>query len=349
MTKENSTFYREIADGLDPSLIAQQLSHGVADLRSLIKFVCEKMLQLCAPVRDASIREVLELSEAPSAFEQIVLIAEGMKLDLANYRLKMIRPHLMKQAVDYERSKFERTVGKGISALKNSNEWLQEAAQKMKDIALQRNPQNVDIPENKVRFDAVYFDALLSLIFMPEALDVNTVPETLQMDVQRLFMFQNEVQAVTIVASLLMLSRNFFPEVRELRIFEDLKQKLFILLRDSDTTIDNLAAMIIDAAEKAMNGSGKVLADDKRELIRKMVDKTLSYKDTVYLLLNRRIRDSIRFHLVSGRFRKDSNNGLDPVQEELEALSRKIFVLAQHNRNVYAPWYDKIIGGVLDL
>jgi len=80
-------------------------------------------------------------------------------------------------------------------------------------------------------------------------------------------------------------------------------------------------------------------------MVRTMVEKTLSYKDTVYLLLNRRIVSSIRQQLNNGRFRRDSlsSSGLDVVQGQLEKLSKRVFLLAKHNRSVYAPWYDEII------
>jgi len=118
-------------------------------------------------------------------------------------------------------------------------------------------------------------------------------------------------------------------------------------LKDSETSIDHLANYIISLANDILARSNRSVTEEQMHLVRNMVNKTLSFKDTVFLLLNRRIRDSVRVQLVSGRFRRDSNNGLEFVQEEMEALSHKIFIMARHNRDVYAPWYDKIISAAL--
>ena len=333
---------------LDMEHIEQQVKNGVYDLPNCLRFITSKMLQLCAPVRDASIRKLAESADVIVVLENILSILEDMKLDLANYRLQALRPHLMKQAVEYEQSKFKAALESGNVTLELTKRWLESSAKKVQDVAAQRNPQNIDIPENRVRYEAVYFDALLSLLFVPEAIERGSVAETLVMDAERLFGFQNELQAITVVAALSMLTKNFVAEIRDDRDAQKkLKEELFILMQDPQTTVENLSLHLISSINQILTRFAKSLSEEQQTLVKAMVDKTLSYKDTVYLLLNRRIRDSIRVQLTSGRFRRDSNTGLDVVHEEIEAIARKVFILAKHNRAVYAPWYDEIITAAL--
>lgn len=79
-------------------------------------------------------------------------------------------------------------------------------------------------------------------------------------------------------------------------------------------------------------------------MIGTMVDKTLSLNDTVYQLLNRRLQTLIKLQMSTTRTRRDSNNtGLEPVLDEVNELVKRIKLLAEHNRRVYAPWYDAIL------
>jgi len=348
MVPASSPARKEIDGVIDLDLIKQQAENGKLDLQKYLQAIGHFMAMFCAPVRDASIRALSNVIDIPKAMETILDILDDMKLDLANFRLRNLRPHLMQQAVEYERGKFQRAYDSKSISIKKTEQWLQSGARAVKEIASQRNPQNIDIPENRVRFETVYFDALLSLVFSADPIRRDSVAETLLMDVERLVQFQNEAQAVTIVSALIMLTRNFFPELRDERTAAmKMKKNLFILLKDSETSIDHLANYIISLANDILARSNRSVTEEQMHLVRNMVNKTLSFKDTVFLLLNRRIRDSVRVQLVSGRFRRDSNNGLEFVQEEMEALSHKIFIMARHNRDVYAPWYDKIISAAL--
>jgi hypothetical protein len=349
MVPETSKVHQEIGQILDMEHVDQQLKSGVFDMHNTLRFISGKMLQLCAPVRDASIRKLAELNDVPAVMEAMLVILEDMKLDLANYRLQSLRPHLMKQAVEYEQAKFKDALETKKVTLEKTTEWLQSGAKSVQEVASARNPQNIDIPENRVRFDAVYFDAFLSLLFAPEPVARDTVAETLQMDADRMFSYQNELQALTVVAALAMLTKNFVPEIRDdATALKKLKDELLVLLQAADTTVENLSLHIVSLVDGLLSRHQKSVSEEQKQLIRTMVDKTLSYKDTVYLLLNRRIRDAIRVQLTTGKFRKDTNTGLDVVMDELMALSRKIFIMARHNRDVYASWYDGIIRGALN-
>eukprot|EP00158_Paraphelidium_tribonemae_P007396 Partr_v1_DN28232_c0_g1_i1_m76360 putative t-complex 11 len=215
MLPANAKMRQEIDDGLDVDLINQQILHSTFNFQPYLEFIVERMLQLCAPIRDREIRAISSLENLVDQVKAIMKSLDDMKLDLANFRLRALRPHLMGQAVEYERSKFKQALEQNIIGLDKTSAWLGNAAAKLINEAAARNPENVDHPSNRVRFDIIYFDALTSLLFSPDDHKPNDLAETLVLDRERIFGFQNEIQALTIVAALTMLTRNFVPEMRD--------------------------------------------------------------------------------------------------------------------------------------
>jgi hypothetical protein len=344
LAPERNGLRKQLTESMDIDLVKQQMENGTFNINDMLGFVCEKMLAMCAPVRDSEIRDIENAEDVLDAIMRIFETLDNMKMDMANFRLRALRPHLMQQAVEYEKSKFSQALAANQVNITRTKQWLMKSANKAQETAAARNPENIQLPENPVKFDSVYADALLSLIFEQEPVSGEFLPETLYMDAERLFGFQNESQAITVVAALMMLSRNLSMEFRENReAVQNLKKNLFMFLQDQTTTIENLAQLIVSSINDAIKPLGKVLSEEQCVTIKTMVDKTLSFRDTVFTLLNRRAMAEIRVHLLSGRFRRDTNNGLDVVIDELEKLSMKIFRLAMHNRQVYSIWYDDLI------
>jgi len=396
MVSPNGHIGKEIHEILDMDLIQQQIKNHVFNIRPLIDFIISKLQQLCAPVRDGNVRHLKQLTDLSEIFEGIMDLLEHMKLDLANYRQQALRPLLKSYAVEYESKKFDDALASQLVSLTQTTSWLQNSVKNLKDVAASRNPEGIDSSESRIRYEEVYHDALLSLVFSQSILQRGSLPETFLLDEERMIGFQNEAQAITIVAALIMLSKNFSDDFRKNQpAIQKLKSTLFILLKDSQTTLDHLSIQIISSinaclAKKPSNSSTlpslsirnkeishssssstsgaaasssnlsntspinttsttsvrkKGLTQDQEALIRTMVEKTLSYRDTVYLLLNRRVNGMIRQQLVTGIFKRESlsSNGLDIVGTELEDLSRRITLLARHNKEVYAKHYDAIL------
>ncbi|OAJ36478.1 hypothetical protein BDEG_20644 [Batrachochytrium dendrobatidis JEL423] len=370
MVAEDSKIAAEIHSVLSFDLIQQQITHNVFDLPRCIKYAGDKMLQLCAPMRDASIRKLAVESDIVNVLSQMLEILDEMKLDLTNYRLQALKPHLKRQAAEYEREKFATALKSGTASLTRTSEWLHASVAHLKSVAASRNPEKIDHPDLSIKFQDAFHSALLSIVFSNTSVDPATIPETLVMDAARFFAFQNQVQAISITAALLMLTKNIVPELRATRDFismVDLKNKISALLNDAETNMDNLSLQIISTVNESLakkqamlNGlacsssqtataSAKTLTEEQENMIRSMVTKTLSSKDPVYTLLSRRVQMTLKQHLDRGVFGKNSlaSHGLDLVADELEQVSTRLYVLASHNKDVYAEYYDEILRDVI--
>ncbi|KAJ3179608.1 hypothetical protein HDU87_002814 [Geranomyces variabilis] len=349
MVSEKGKFADDIKEVLELSHIRQQLESNAFDTIKCLGYVTSKMLQLCAPIRDQAIRNIAQSTDLADAFQRILAILDDMKLDLANYRLQALRPHLQQQAVEYETAKFDEALAAGRVTLTNTKAWLTSTVSSLASTVAARNPEGVNPAENRVRFENAYNEALLGLIQAPTPIDPNTIAETLRLDAHRLHAMQNEAQAITIVAALVMLSKNAVRELRDdAPACTRLKDTLFILLKDKDTNVANLSTQIV-ASLNAHKPPAARLTPEQETVIANMVEKTLSFKDPVFNLLSRRIAAAVRGHIEKGVFKRESlqSAGLDSVQAELEKLSFSIARLAKHNKEVYAKHYDAILGAVL--
>uniref|UniRef100_A0A3Q1GMA4 T-complex protein 11-like protein 1 n=1 Tax=Acanthochromis polyacanthus TaxID=80966 RepID=A0A3Q1GMA4_9TELE len=97
----------QLDEVLDMELIQQEVDHGALDLHRLAGFIINTMASLCAPVRDPEVRALRDLKEPVELLREIFQVLGLMKTDMVNFTIQSLRPHLMQQAVQYERAKFQ--------------------------------------------------------------------------------------------------------------------------------------------------------------------------------------------------------------------------------------------------
>lgn len=340
LVRSGTSMYRQIDERMDIELMKQQMHQGTFDMNSLMSYVLGIMADMCAPVRDIEIQSLQQETDITKQIPTVLHLLEDMSLDLANFRLRSLRPHLMSMAVEYEREKFASLLNSGQIQLVKTRTWLTESSAKLCQAAAERNPERVQ-PEknNKPTHDSIFEDAYVSLLVQEQPISIENVPETLAMDINRMSEYQNDVQAITIVASLLMLARNFGSASPQ--ALSDLGIKLFKMLEDPSTAIDHLSTEIEHAVH---------VRPERREMIRTMVDKTLSHSDTVYSLLNRRVATVIKMSIQNNTFVTDAvlaSNGLQHVRSQLQEIAHKILRMTHHHRKVFAGWYNQIINDAL--
>ncbi|MEQ2270230.1 hypothetical protein XENORESO_017773 [Xenotaenia resolanae] len=102
----------QLDEVLDMELIQQQVQHGALDLHRLAGFVISMMASLCAPVRDPEVRALQDLKEPVELLRGIFRVLGLMKTDMVNFAIQSLRPHLLQQAVQYERAKFQQILDK---------------------------------------------------------------------------------------------------------------------------------------------------------------------------------------------------------------------------------------------
>ncbi|TKC52386.1 hypothetical protein EI555_017469, partial [Monodon monoceros] len=107
LTPGGNRLRNQICEVLDTDLIRQQAEHSAVDIQALANYVISTMGKLCAPVRDDDIRELKATCNIVDVLRQIFHVLDLMKMDMVNFTIRSLRPHLQRQLVDYERTKFQ--------------------------------------------------------------------------------------------------------------------------------------------------------------------------------------------------------------------------------------------------
>ncbi|XP_059565754.1 T-complex protein 11-like protein 1 isoform X4 [Myotis daubentonii] len=123
----------QITEVLDLDLIKQEAENGALDISKLVEFIIGMMATLCAPARDEEVKKLKDVKEIVPLFRAIFSVLDLMKVDMANFAVSSIRPHLMQQSVEYERKKFQELLEKQptlffTDSLDFVTQWLGEAA-----------------------------------------------------------------------------------------------------------------------------------------------------------------------------------------------------------------------------
>lgn len=368
MVSETGPVAKNINESLDESFIMHEMTHSAFNLEKTLQYMGLKMLELCAPIRDASVRALRQESDAAIIMMQMVDLLESMQLDLSNYRLQSIRPHLMRQAVEYERAKFDRAVESKQVELVKTTAWLASSIAQLQKIADERNPEGIEHEDLKVKYIDALNHGYLDLLFGKESINLQDAPETLSMDAKRLFDMQNEIQAIAIVAALCMLTKNLLSCFRnDEAAIKELRESFFILLDHEGTNVESLATQIVKVANNSFKRKAETMSSlsthtstpsqheceqvsaEQMALIQSMVSKTVSFKDPLFNLLNRRVQSVVRIHLERDVFRNETlkRHGLDVVERELETLSTRIVSLVAHNKKVHFAHYNKILESLI--
>ncbi|KAI9300969.1 T-complex protein 11-domain-containing protein [Cunninghamella echinulata] len=335
-----------IHDTLDISFLDQQIKQHAFNLDNTLQFILNTMLQMAAPIRDSSIQQIIDMKNNNNnnnnndnsnkkiygqLFRLILETLDLMSLDLMNYRLKSLRPHLIPMATEYEHNKFSQALSHSTVGLAKTRQWIQHSLQQL---------NNKQQHKEKIAMDKVLNQGYIDLFTAKTALTRLTCPETMLLDIDRLVNYQNEVQKLTIIAALVLIGRNM--KMKDIKTFT---KRLFFILQndgvDGRLTLDHLYVEM----EKALPEQSKATRQQK-DWIRSMVSKTLSHSDPVYHLLVKRIISILSHQLTTGQFVEDSvlvSSGLDAVQRQLKTLCTKILIFTQYNRKVYASWYQDLI------
>ena len=87
----------------------QQLEADPPQYTQALTLLTEIKAMLCAPVRDERLAELKEETKVVPLFRGIMDLLEQMKLDMANFTIRQVRPVIV--SVEYERLKFREFFG----------------------------------------------------------------------------------------------------------------------------------------------------------------------------------------------------------------------------------------------
>ncbi|XP_063800552.1 T-complex protein 11-like protein 1 isoform X2 [Pseudophryne corroboree] len=344
----------QINEVLDLDLIKQEAENGVLDIPKLADFTVGMMGTLCAPARDEEVKKLRDIKEPVPLFRAIFAVLDLMKLDMANFAIGTIRPHLMQQSVEYERKKFQDYFEKQPKFLEYATSWLQEAAD---DLCGKGS-----VPEGASAGPlcpiSVLNHAYIKLLTWDH--EDRPFPETVVMDQIRFQEMKLELTQLTLQGTLLLIIHNAAgPAVSGLPGFVDrMKSLIRLLLKGVGTPCVNTAEALATLGEKICVEVNSCLSQhgyapfstEKEECLKGQIQSASSPSNQIHRLIDSRNLTFLLSYLSATNQRSVPvlPGGLGPIQKELEEMAVKFLRLVNYNKMVFSPYYDSILGEILN-
>ncbi|XP_042547370.1 T-complex protein 11-like protein 1 isoform X2 [Dipodomys spectabilis] len=355
----------QITEVLDLDLIKQEAENGALDISKLAEFIIDMMGTLCAPARDEEVNKLKDIKELVPLFRAIFSVLDLMKMDMANFAITSIRPHLMQQSVEYERKKFQEFLEKQPNSLDFVTQWLEEASgdlmtQKYKHAlpAAGEAAGSGDAPaltpvvvQNYAYLKLLKWDHLR-----------RPFPETVLMDQRRFQELQLQLEQLTILGAVLLVTFSTVAPVisSQTDFAEKLKMIVKILLADMHLPSFHLENALTSTGEKVcLEVSSRLsqcgfspFSTDKETVLKGQILAVASPEDPIRRIMESRIITFLETYLASGQQKPLPTvpGGLSPIQRELEEVAVRFVRLVNYNKMVFCPYYDAILspeGGFL--
>ncbi|XP_027300838.3 T-complex protein 11 homolog isoform X1 [Anas platyrhynchos] len=350
-----------IEEALDMELIRQEAEHGVLDICGLTTYILDTMAMLCAPVRDEEVQGLQSLTDPAQLFREIFRVLDLMKMDMLNFSIQSLRPHLRDHSIQYERKKFQELLDKLPNSLDHTTEWLREAAAEVSASLSESQPHSAAL-QGAVggspalpSLTAVLNQGYMNLLCWEPG--QKEYPETLLMDQARLQEVRAQVNQLATTAAVLLVTSSTCGSALfgSPGFVARLKLVTKVLLEGLSCTrceeaLQDISDQVLQEVSRALSQLGyPALTSDRCASLKGQIKSIADKSNTVWHVIEQRI------HLFLSRFispdgwnsQKDFPKGLDAIQEELQEVGRRFRSVIHHNRQVFGPFYLGILKKVL--
>ncbi|KAL4004165.1 beta-1,4-galactosyltransferase 1 [Sarotherodon galilaeus] len=344
----------QIEEVLDLPLIQQQAENGALDIGRLSQFIVWMMGSLCAPSRDEDIQKLKQITEIVPLLKAIFSVLDLMKVDMANFALSSIRPHLMQQSVEYERNKFQEFLEKQPNALDFTEKWLEDTVKSLQDSAATASASASDSSLHPL---SVHNHAYLRLLRWDH--DSDPFPETVLMDQVRFQEMQQEAEQLVLLSSVLLIVYTTTGEAISglPGLMETLKNTVNVLLADMHTPSFSAQEVLATIGEKLCVELSQCLSQhgyspfsaDRKSALKGQISAAIQPDNTVRMLMESRVHNYLLASLESSQHKTPPPlpGGLAPVSKELKELAVRFSRLVNYNKLVFSPFYQKTLQKIL--
>ncbi|XP_036182198.1 T-complex protein 11-like protein 1 isoform X1 [Myotis myotis] len=352
----------QITEVLDLDLIKQEAENGALDISKLVEFIIGMMGTLCAPARDEEVKKLKDIKEIVPLFRAIFSVLDLMKVDMANFAVSSIRPHLMQQSVEYERKKFQELLEKQPNSLDFVTQWLGEAADDLMHQTYKNALPAVGGAAGSGGSPtpspvAVQNHAYLKLLKWDHL--QQPFPETVLMDQARFQELQLQLEHLTVLGAVLLVTFSMAASgvSNQATFAEKLKMIVKILLTDMHLPSFHLKDALTTIGEKVCLEVSSCLSlcgftpftTDKEIVLKGQIQAVASPDNPIRRIMDSRILTFLETYLASGHEKALPTipGGLGPVHKELEEVAIKFVRLVNYNKMVFSPYYDAVLSKIL--
>ncbi|KAK2760947.1 hypothetical protein FQN54_002189 [Arachnomyces sp. PD_36] len=207
--KPGNSLHVLISEVLDPAHIENQCNAGSFSYDSFFNFMGTILPKLCAPFRDSDVKAFAEdtSGDAIDRLARLMRIIDLMSLDHTNFMLHVAAPQLIEEAPGYEQRAFEKSLFEGTITLEKVRQFWQSNRKVVIDEMKKRDLENLNTdpqpPPAKV-----YAQGLVDIVASNSPITSDMIPETLDLDLQRIHDLHSRAYKIVATASILLTAKN---------------------------------------------------------------------------------------------------------------------------------------------
>ena len=208
LVRPGSPLHTLISETLDLKMIAEQVSIGMFSLEKFFSFMTNILPKLCAPVRDAEI-EAFANDSIDNPIERLAklnYLVDLLSLDHANFMIQSSAPMLIQEAASYERACFAKTLGDREP--EKTKQWWHAAKATVLAAISRRSTEGRGGSSDGLTSERIYSQGLVDLAIAMPLLKPADLPETLELDRERLFRMQSDTLRIITIGSVLLTAKN---------------------------------------------------------------------------------------------------------------------------------------------
>uniref|UniRef100_A0A8C5RMR7 T-complex 11 like 1 n=1 Tax=Laticauda laticaudata TaxID=8630 RepID=A0A8C5RMR7_LATLA len=286
-------------------------------------------------------------------FLAIFSVLDLMKMDMANFAVSSIRPHLMQQSVEYERKKFQELYEKQPNSLDFVAKWLQEAMVDLQSKVVCASNNDAAFASKVLALSpvAVQNHAYIQLLKWNHL--QKPFPETVLMDQSRFQEMQLELDQLILIGAILLVTFNASGSaLSDLPAFTNkLKMAIQVFSFNLDETLAVISEKICAEVNSCLSQHGFTPFTSEKVIVLKGQIQALANPDNaICTLIDSRIQLFLENYLACGHQKSlpPVLGGLGPIQRELEEIAIKYIRLVDYNKLVFSPYYDEILSKILN-
>jgi hypothetical protein len=198
-----------ISEVLDPKLVESQCNAGAFSYDAFFSFMNTILPRLCAPYRDPVVKAFAEdlSGDAIDRLARLMGLIDLLSLDHTNFMIQVAAPQLIQEAPGYEQRTFGRGLQDGSLELSKSRRFWRTHRKIIADEMRRRDPENIH-GEPQPPAAKVYAHGLVDLVLSNAPVFDDLMPETLELDRQRLNKIHAQAYKIVATASILLTAKN---------------------------------------------------------------------------------------------------------------------------------------------
>ncbi|EKD14440.1 uncharacterized protein L3040_005728 [Drepanopeziza brunnea f. sp. 'multigermtubi'] len=359
LLKEGNSMHKLIGEALDNEVVATELQAGSFSYEKFFSFMASLLPRLCAPFRDAEIREIVEEKmQSGDVVDRLQALMHGidlMQLDYANFMLQQAAPALVKNAAEYEASIFGQILEQTSSDLPATEKAWREARTKVVAEHARRDPEMVHLARARPTPEKMYIQMLVDVF---TTLDYSSpIPETLELDSKRITRIRGDILRIVTCGAILLQCKNMLK--RDVRSqWKTEASRIFSVLENAKEP--EQARHGIQAALESSRSMPAATKNHIRDLVLRIVTTsaaissgTTELRDPVTRLLMTRLRGHILSRLAA-HTEKERVKSASTASEKLASLGLPEFVhkvgaiveemgrVGALDRQSHGVWYEGI-------